>query len=83
MKTRQNKEVKPGSLIYVPSETLLVENEDPLQTTFLFTLREPKVFLVLERSENSYKVLHGGQNWFVPKNKSYEVKNVTTKKAQI
>ena len=75
MKTKQNKEARPGSLVYVPSETLLVENEDPLQTTYLFTLREPKVFLVLEKSENNYRVLHEGQKWFVAKNKSYEVKN--------
>tara|TARA_Y100000310_G_C20298787_1_gene630746 strand:- start:231 stop:464 length:234 start_codon:yes stop_codon:yes gene_type:complete len=75
MKTKQNKEAKPGSLVYVPSETLLVESEDPHQTTYLFTLQEPKVFLVLEKSESSYRVLHKGQKWFVPKNKSYEVKN--------
>ena len=66
---------QPGCLVYVPSETYLVESEDPLKTTTIVRLDEPKVFLVLEQSEKSYRILHEGQKWFVSKDKSYEVEN--------
>ena len=68
-------DVQAGRLVYVPSDTYLVETEDPLKTTTILRLDEPKVFLVLEESERSYRILHEGQKWFVSRDKSYEVEN--------
>jgi len=73
-KTREP-DPQTGCLVYVPSETYLIESEDPLVTTTILRLDEPKVFLVLEQSESSYRILHDGQKWFVSKDKSYEVEN--------
>jgi len=76
MKPRtEEQDLQPGCLVYVPSETYLVESEDPLRTTTILRLDEPKVFLVLEKSPKSYRILHEGQKWFVSKDKSYEVEN--------
>jgi hypothetical protein len=59
-----------GSLIYLPSESILTNGDNP---TSLRKLKSPGVFLVVSDTERCYNIMYEGAKWLVDKKSSYEV----------
>ena len=60
-----------GTLIYLPSESVLVNGENP---TSLKKLNRPGVFLVVSDTETCYSIIHEGSQWLVNKRGSLQVR---------
>ena len=60
-----------GTLIYLPSESVLVNGESP---TSLRKLSRPGVFLVVSDTEKCYNIIYEGSQWLVNKGGSFQVR---------
>jgi hypothetical protein len=60
-----------GELVYVPSDSLLVEN---LPSPLSFRrLEKPGVFLVVSDHGSCYRILHEGCTWLVKKRDTFKL----------
>ena len=62
-----------GTLIHVPSETLMVDCPTNSSAKSSISLKAPKVFLVVDNYKGMCKILYNGKSWYVPEKNVYKV----------
>jgi len=67
-----NEQIKSGDLIYVPSEVVLISEQNGVAENWI-KLSEPKNLLVTDVNNKTYEVFFENQHWLVDKNKVYGV----------
>ena len=63
---------KVGNLVYVPSDTDLLQY-DKSSPSKIFSTQSPKSLIVLREDEIQFGVLFEGEVWYVDKKKVYNV----------
>tara|TARA_A100001011_G_scaffold73289_1_gene75218 strand:- start:3666 stop:3878 length:213 start_codon:yes stop_codon:yes gene_type:complete len=63
-----------GDLVYIPSDTILIDSASHSGAKQVYLVKAPQVFLVLEKKHGMYKLMHKGKNWYVEEKKVYSVK---------
>ena len=67
------KQKSKGDLVYVPSEVTLFTKDSQGSVNKIMKLSQPANVLVVDVIKESYKVLYENEEWYVNKNKTYEV----------